>query len=76
MVQAKTPVETKTIETLTYLLASDIFSSEKLRPRKRWIPYGMPKEAMTANIVEKDTMLAEIPIVSDEAILDIISQNA
>lgn len=76
MAQAKIPLETKTSEMLTYRLASDMFSSEKLRPRKRWTPFGIPKPAMMAIIAEKDTTLAEIPIISGEPTLEIIIQNA
>lgn len=69
------PIDVHTKDTSTYLFASSSLCSEKLFPKKRGIPLGIPMAAIVANIVERDTTADDIPTTSAETILEIITQN-
>ena len=61
--------------TNTVFFASSNFFSEKLLPRKRSTPAGMPILAITETIPANEIKVEVIPIVSLVVILDMIIQK-
>jgi hypothetical protein len=72
---ATIPIDTRTKEAFTNTLASSSFCSEKLFPRNRRMPEGIPIVAATAKMPAKETIAEEVPIISVVPILDIIIQK-
>lgn len=62
-------------EVITKILASSNLFSEKLFPRKRCIPVGIPKLVIAAMIPANETRLALVPITSLVVIFDTTSQK-
>lgn len=69
------PTEVITSDDLIFPLISSIFFSAKLLTKYLWIPPGIPTSEIIENIVTKDIIDDEIPIMSGEVILDKISQK-
>ena len=76
VIPAIIPIDTISKEVFTYTLASSIFWSEKLFPKKRWIPVGTPTPTITTKMPARETTAEEVPITSTVVILDMISQKA
>lgn len=70
-----TPTKVRTNEILMKNLASFSFCSEKLFPRKRCTPIGIPRDAAVAKMVPRETTVEEIPTISGVVILDMMSQK-
>ena len=60
---------------LTKILTSSKFLSAKLFPMKRWIPIGVPTDAIVKKIVAIDIAVEEIPIISEVVIFDNANQK-
>ena len=69
------PNEVKITDALTNFFVTSKFFSEKLLPRNRWTPIGIPIEAIVEKITVNDITVEEIPIMSGDDIFDIINQK-
>jgi hypothetical protein len=75
MLHAAIPIVTITNDIDRYPLASTSWFSEKLFPRKRWIPVGTPRVARVETMDARETTADEIPIASGVVIFDIKNQK-
>jgi|ERR671918_2263735 hypothetical protein len=64
------PKDTRSIVAFTNNLAYSKFRSEKLFPRKRGTPLGMPIVTNIEKIAARETTVEAIPITPDVVILD------
>lgn len=72
---AKVPNDTRTVEASTKSLAFPNFFSEKLFPKNRSTPIGIPIVAMFMKIVTMDMTAEDVPTVAAVANFEIINQK-
>jgi len=65
----------RSTDNLTYNLASVSLCSQKLIPRKRWTPIGIPIAAKVAKMVPREITVEEMPTIWGVVILDMMSQK-
>jgi hypothetical protein len=74
-VHANMPADTMSREARTNICTSSICCAEKLCPKNRCTPLGIPSVPIAMKIEARETMVEEVPIISGLVIFDMINQK-